>query len=393
MRLLHTADWHLGKVLKGLPRLDEQAAVLAELVSIAAAEAVDLVVVAGDVFESAAPSPEAQRLAWSTLLALRATGAEVVVIAGNHDSAAAFDAVAPVFSAAGVTVLGRPVPPEAGGVVTLVARSTGEPVRLALVPFLSQRGVVRAGELFELDAAESNGAYAAAYSALVARLTAGFRSDAVNIVVAHATLVDGRLGGGERAAQTIFSYAVDAQVFPTSAAYVALGHLHRQQVAPGGRPVWYSGSPLAVDFGEGDDVKGVLVVEASMGVPARVRPVPLASACRLRTVEGTLAELAALAPEARDDLVRVVVHEPARVGLADEVRALLPGALEVTVARPPAEGAAHPAPTPGRDPNALFADYLTTLGVADHRLQALFAELLDAELASAGSPEGGQDAA
>jgi len=77
VKLLHTADWHLGKVLKGLPRLDEQAAVLAEIVAVAAAEAVDLVVVAGDVFDSAAPAPEAQRLAWTTLLALRATGAEV----------------------------------------------------------------------------------------------------------------------------------------------------------------------------------------------------------------------------------------------------------------------------------------------------------------------------
>src|SRR5215211_3765777 len=105
MKLLHTADWHLGKVLKGLARIDEQAAVLAELVAVAEREAVDLVIVAGDLFEAAAPSPEAQRLAWSTLLALRATHAEVVVIAGNHDSPAAFEAVRPVFAAAGITVV------------------------------------------------------------------------------------------------------------------------------------------------------------------------------------------------------------------------------------------------------------------------------------------------
>ena len=312
---------------------------LAEIVALAEAEPVDLVVVAGDLFESAAPPPEAQRLAWSTLLALRATGAEVVAIAGNHDSPAAFDAVAPVFAAAGIVVRGRPAPPDAGGVVRFTARSTGEDVVVALVPFLSQHGVVRAGELFELDAAEAVGAYAQAYGQVVARLGDAFAPGAVNVMVAHGTLVDGRMGGGERLAQSIFSYAVDAQTFPASASYVALGHLHRRQHAAGNRPVWYSGSPLAVDFGEAEasggenSAKGVLVVEATAGTPAQVRAVPLAAARRLRTVAGTLAELAAVADEVGDDVLRVVVREPSRPGLADEVRALLPGALEVVIER------------------------------------------------------------
>lgn len=384
MKLLHTADWHLGKVLKGLPRLDEQATVLAEIVAVADAEAVDLVVVAGDVFDSAAPAPEAQRLAWTTLLALRATGAEVVVIAGNHDSPAAFEAVRPVFAAASIEVRGRPAPPEAGGVVTLTARSSGEQVRVALLPFVSQHGVVRAGELFELDAAEAAGSYAAAYSRLVARLTGEFTPDAVNIVVAHATLVDGQMGGGERTAQSIFAYAVPAQVFPASASYVALGHLHRAQAALGNRPVWYSGSPIAVDFGEQGEPtpKSVLVVDAGASQPARVRAVPLA-ARRLRTVEGTLAELTALASSVGDDLLRVIVRELARPGLADEVRALLTGALDVTIERlpDPADSVARPAL--GRTAHELFADYCATAGTRDDRLDALFAELLDAEVSSA----------
>src|SRR6476659_7203586 len=141
MRLLHTADWHLGKVLKGVDRLPEQRAVLAEIVTLAADQAVDLVLVAGDVFESGAPPPEAQRLAFETLLALRATGADVVVIAGNHDNADAFEAVRPVFAAAGITVLGRTCPPDAGGVRAFAAARSGEPVHLALLPFTSQRGI------------------------------------------------------------------------------------------------------------------------------------------------------------------------------------------------------------------------------------------------------------
>src|SRR5258708_17981045 len=160
MRLLHTAGWHLGKVLKGVDRLPEQRAVLAEIGAVAAGEGVDVVVVAGDVFESGAPSPDAQRLAFETLLALRAAGADVVVIAGNHDNADAFEAVRPVFAAAGIHVLGRTCPPEAGGVLTLPAARTGEPVRLALLPFTSQRGIVRAADLFGATASDANDRYA-----------------------------------------------------------------------------------------------------------------------------------------------------------------------------------------------------------------------------------------
>ncbi len=107
MKILHTSDWHVGKLLRGMSRLDEHRAVLGEIVEIARAERVDVVLVSGDLFESAAPSPDAQRVVWEALLALRATGAEVIAIGGNHDNQFAFDAWAPVFRAAGITVLGH----------------------------------------------------------------------------------------------------------------------------------------------------------------------------------------------------------------------------------------------------------------------------------------------
>ena len=95
MRILHTSDWHVGKSLRGASRLDEHREVLAEITGIARDEQVDLVLVTGDLFETAAPTPEAQRIVWDALLALRATGARVAVIGGNHDNQHALDAVAP----------------------------------------------------------------------------------------------------------------------------------------------------------------------------------------------------------------------------------------------------------------------------------------------------------
>lgn len=374
MKLLHTSDWHVGKILKGLPRLDEQRAVLGGIVDLARRETVDLVVVAGDLYESAVAPPDAQALVWSTLLDLKETGADVVVISGNHDNAAQFEALRPLAAAAGITILGRVRRPDEGGVVEITTRA-GERAKVAALPFLSQRYVVRAAQLMSGDAAEHAGSYAERCRLLLDGLCAGFGADTVNIVVAHAMVRGGRLGGGERDAQTIEDYYVDPTAFPVTAHYVALGHLHRTQPLPGGAPIWYSGSPIQVDFGEGGDDKHAIVVEASAGRPAEVRPVRLEHVRRLRTVEGTLAELRAHTGLA-DDLLRVVVNEPARAGLADDVRELLPNAIDVRIAA--AVTTDEPAPTrTGLTPHELFATYLATQGVDDDRVVRLFNRLYD----------------
>jgi exonuclease SbcD len=374
VKLLHTSDWHVGKILKGVPRLDEQRAVLGGIVDVARREAVDLVVVAGDLYESAVAPPEAQALVWSTLLDLKETGADVVVISGNHDNAAQFEALRPLAAAAGITILGRVRRPDEGGVVEITTRA-GERAKVAAMPFLSQRYVVRAAQLMQGDAAEHAGSYAERCRLLLDGLCAGFGADTVNVVVAHAMVRGGRLGGGERDAQTIEDYYVDPTAFPATAHYVALGHLHRTQPLPGGAPIWYSGSPIQVDFGEGGDDKHAIVVEASAGRPAEVRPVRLDHVRRLRTVEGTLAELRAHAG-LPDDLLRVVVKEPARAGLADDVRELLPNAVDIRIAA--AVTTEEPTPTrAGLTPHELFATYLATQGVDDERVTRLFTRLYD----------------
>jgi DNA repair protein SbcD/Mre11 len=154
VKLLHTADWHVGKQLRGRSRLAEHRKVLGEIARVAADEQVDVALVVGDLFETTVPAPDAQRVVWDALLALRATGAEVVVVAGNHDNAFAFDAFRPLCAAAGITLLGHPAPIDGGGLVRLTARD-GTEVRIALLPFVSQRYAVRARELFELTCAHA----------------------------------------------------------------------------------------------------------------------------------------------------------------------------------------------------------------------------------------------
>ncbi|HEX8630950.1 MAG TPA: exonuclease SbcCD subunit D [Catenuloplanes sp.] len=373
MRVLHTSDWHVGKVLKGRSRFDEHIAVLAQVVEIARAERPDLVLVAGDLYDTAAPSPDATRVVTRALSALRQTGAQVVAIGGNHDNGPALDALRPWAEAAGIVLRGTVRENPAEHVLTGVTDG-GERWRVVALPFLSQRYAVRATEMYDLTAAEAAQTYADHLGRLIGRLTEDFTEpDVVNLVTAHLTVVGGTTGGGEREAHTVLGYAVPATVFPTSAHYVALGHLHRAQQVLGPCPVRYSGSPLAIDFGEEENTPSVTIVEVGAQTAAKVREVPVTSAVPLRTVRGTLAELAALdLPEA---WLRVFIRESPRAGLREEVQAMLPRALEVRIDPdmvPPSGARARAGQRTGRSPRELFGDYLTSRGHRDDGVRELF---------------------
>lgn len=374
MRILHTGDWHVGRTIRGRSRHHEHEAVLGEIVDIARDDEVDLVLVAGDQFDTAAPSPEAERLVYRTLLDL-AEVAPVVMVAGNHDHPRRLEAVAPLLELGRVVVAGSVRPPDAGGVVTL----TDIPVRVALLPFVSQRGIVRAADLMELDADEHGGRYARRMEAIIGALCRDLRRDAVNVVVGHVMVHGGEVGGGERDAHTVFDYSIAAQSFPSELGYVALGHLHRHQRIPAAAPVWYAGSPLQLDFGETDDRKGVLIVDTEPGLPASVDFRPLAGGRRLRIVRGTLEEIEAAADDVpADDYVKVVVDEASRAGLSDDVRELVPQAVDVVIE--PSRRAAdrtRRSTRRGRGHRELFSEYLDHVDAADERVEALFAELLE----------------
>ncbi len=380
MKLLHTSDWHVGKTLKGRSRLDEQREVLAQVVAVAREQQVDAVLIAGDLYDSSAPSAAAQQLVIRGLLALRDTGAEVIAIAGNHDHPATFDAYRPLMAAAGITLVGTARDAESGGVVNFTARSTGERVNVAVLPFISQRYAVRAAQLVASTPAENSGAYDELVREVLAALTATFTPDAVNVVMAHLTVTGGALGGGERPAQSIFEYHVPAAAFPPEAHYVALGHLHRRQRMPAACPVVYCGAPFAVDFGEQDNTHVVCLVQATPTTPARITDVPITAGRRLRTVSGTVAELLARAVEFGNDYLRVYVREAARAGLREDITDALPNALEVRIdpefaavvnpVRPTADRADH-------SPAELFAEYCSSVGVEDSRVRSLFDQLHD----------------
>lgn len=370
MKLLHTADWHVGKTLQGRARLDEYEAVLAEISDIARAEEVDAILVAGDLFDSASPAPTAEKIVYDALLELRSI-APVVLVSGNHDSYQRLGAMAPLFARADIQVrAGLDLEP-------LRFDTPGGKLEIACIPWLSQRFIVKALSIMNKDAAQRSGDFIQRMEQVIDAVTSKLSSDAVRVLLTHLTITNAELGGGERQAQTIFDYWIPATLFPKDLHYVALGHIHKGQQMPGPCPIWYPGSPMHLDFSDGDDSKSVLVVEADPSSPAVARRVELASGRKLRTITGTFAQLEGMGDQG-EDFLRVIVTEQARVGLADEVREIFPNAVKIRVDSQRPEDDAVRVDRTEISPHELFTLYLESRGVDDERLVKLFDELYEA---------------
>lgn len=382
MKILHTADWHVGKTLRGRSRADEHRAVLDEIVGIAKAEAVDLVLVAGDQFDRAVPSPESEEIVYDALLRLARTGAHVVVIAGNHDSARRLNAVGPLLELANITSAASVQAPDRGGVVRLTT-AAGETACVALFPFQSKRGIVKAEALMQDDPDDHQKEYSDRCRTIAGALCGGFSDDTVNLVVAHLTVLGAAEGGGERKAH-VLGYYVPADIFPESAHYVALGHIHKPQKIGGKCPIWYVGSPFALDFGETHGDHSVTLIEAEARRPARARPVTLTSGRALQTIRGNILQLEEMAGTTDDDFLRVFVEQPPSPGLAEAVRDMFPHAVDVVLARPEGTTNGRPPVDPRelRDPRVQFRRYLKEAELEGDDLAKLFDELLDEEHAS-----------
>jgi exonuclease SbcD len=287
------------------------------------------------------------------------------------------DALRPWAEAAGITLRGS-VRDKPDDLILTGTTAGGERWRLAALPFLSQRYAIRAVEMYELTAAEASQTYADHIARLIARLAEDFTEPGVvNLVTAHLTVIGASTGGGEREAHTVMGYAVPATVFPPGTHYVALGHLHRSQSVIGPCPVRYSGSPLAVDFGEEENIASVAIVDVSAEKAAKVRDVPVTSAKTLRTVRGSLDQLATV--NLPDAWLRVFIRETPRVGLREDVQELLPNALEVRIDPDmvPDRAGERMAQRAGRTPRQLFGDYLDSRGSAEEGVRELFDELYD----------------
>lgn len=299
MKLLHTADWHLGKRLDNFSRLEEQKAVLTEICEIAEHENVDAVLISGDLFDTYNPATEAVDLFYKTLKKLSKDGGRAVIaIAGNHDSPDRIEAPDPLARECGIIFAGYPkttvapfsletgltVTKSAEGFIELKLPAIKEPLRLLLTPYANEYRMKA-----YLGHENSEEKLRELLSAKWADLASQYCDESgVNILVAHFFMV---LEGGDifdepegekpilhvGGAQEIYTKSVPQQI-----QYVALGHLHKNQIVDDQTcPVIYSGSPLAFSFSEADQNKFVVLVEAEPGKAVTHRAVELQKGRRL----------------------------------------------------------------------------------------------------------------
>jgi exonuclease SbcD len=359
MRIVHTSDWHAGRVWKNVNRLSELGDVFEHLGDFVEREKIDVLLLSGDVFDTGAPAAEAERLVFRFLKRIGSAGVQSIIIAGNHDSPARVDAWGTLAELVQVHVVGRPRPADKGGVIALSTPS-GERAVVAAVPFAPPRLLISALELAD-DETRAKSSYAERFKEIIQRLCACFRADAVNLLTAHTHLHGAAFSGSERTVHLGEEWAATPQALPSTAHYVALGHIHKpQRIMAAPAPTEYAGSPLQLDFGEEGETKSFVVVEATPGKPARVERVPYTGARPLVSVRKTLAELETEAePLARAGWLRVTVPltqpDPEING---RVRRLLPNAVVVAVELPQRKDqGAVDRPPAGAAPEELYRAY------------------------------------
>ncbi|MCW2278390.1 exonuclease SbcCD subunit D [Heliophilum fasciatum] len=354
MRILHTSDWHFGKTLEGRERLAEQKAFVDELCIICDREQVDLIVLAGDVFQHANPSAAAEELFYDALSRLACNGTRgLLLIAGNHDNPERLCAPSPLADRLGISLLGHPkhiMMPDLLASPERVSRvAAGASWVEIKVPRCDHHAVIAAlpypseGRLKELLASSTEeGAIQKGYNErlqqIFAELAGHFRDDTVNLVVSHLYVCGGAVSDSENAIQMGGAYAVQPGVFPPSAQYVALGHLHRPQNIRGATmPIRYSGSPLAYSFSEAGQAKSVTLVDLLPGQPAVVTEIPLMSGKPLTkwVIRGGLEELKVHTESGKDanawiDL-EICLERPLTLDEIGQIKNLHPGFVNIRV--------------------------------------------------------------
>lgn len=297
MRILHTSDWHLGKSLEGASRMDEQEMFLEDFKTLVEEKDIDLVIIAGDIYDSSNPPARAERMFYRTLKEITAEGKRMVfIIAGNHDNPERLVAANPLAYEQGVIMLATPksvapigncgnhrIVDSGEGYVEIDIN--GEKAVILSIPYPSEK---RLNEVLyeELGENERQKSYEDRMKELFNNLGKKYRDDTINLLVSHLFVIGGVESDSERSIQLGGSLAIRNSIFPEKAQYVALGHLHKPQsmtqsttedmtesMGKSSPIIKYSGSPLQYSKSEVGYTKGAYIVEVFSGKEPEVEQV------------------------------------------------------------------------------------------------------------------------
>ena len=324
MRILHTSDWHLGRQFHGLSLDEDHDHILVQILAVIDDERPDVVIIAGDVFDRANPPQSAiTRLSQFLTTVRAASDAAIVIIAGNHDSAAQIGAMG-VLADGGAAIVRGPLDEDER---PLVVSDAHGPVAISALPFAFEYA---ARQCFDDDGI---GCPADVIRAQLASARKHVAEGMRWVVVAHAFVDGAATSESERPLTRMVGgiETVSAAAFE-GAHYVALGHLHRPQPV-GLDHIRYSGAPLAFGFDEEGQQKSVSLIDLAADGTVTVTEVPLRPLRQVRTIRGKLLELLA-ATEVSSDIIRVVLTDNApQIDPMKRIRAVYPNAVQLAYER------------------------------------------------------------
>ena len=319
MRILHTADWHIGHRLYERSRIEEHHQFLDWLLTTIQENTVDVLLVAGDIFDTALPSSEATNLYYQFLFRLYdETHAHAIITAGNHDSPTRLAAPREFLKMGRVHVVGAASEP-AECVFTLPSENPS--VAIAAVPYLSDSELSHISFETEPERAER---YRERLKVFYRQCVECMPPDLPKILMGHLFVHGGKMGNSERNIQIGGATAMQISDFPDDVAYVALGHLHRPHAISGASyPLQYAGSPLPLRFNEASYRKKVYLLDVPISGDVRVEEIEIPVFKELCTVTGNLNEvnLIAMSSEWNKKYIQVQLKlEHPEVGISDRIR-------------------------------------------------------------------------
>ena len=301
MKILHTADWHLGQNFYGRDRLQEQQVFLEFLLATIESKKVDVLLVAGDIFDTANPPRAAEQLYFDFITKLYALGhCEAIIVGGNHDSAAQLEAPRSILSHLRTHVVGA-LPEDLSQAVFRFEKD-GRKLCVAALPFLRDRDVRRAveGESFDAMEARTKAGIVKVYRDMAELAAEGKVLDEIIIASGHLTAVGGEMSDGERSIHIGKLGSIGAEQLGPGFDYVALGHLHHPQVVGGDENIRHSGSPIPLSFAESDKKElRLLTITQEYQLEHEAIAVPLAR--RMLRFCGSLDEVLGLIGEIKDE--------------------------------------------------------------------------------------------
>ena len=321
MRFLHTSDWHIGRKFNKVDLHSDQAKFFDWLVEVVASEDIECVLIAGDVFDRANPSPESVELADDIFARLLAAGTQVVAISGNHDSAERMNFGSAAMAAAGLHIrTERKDLAMVGSPITITSRRNDDSVQVLPIPYLEPQRII------ELAGAERS--HEGVVHAVVQKHIATLSHPNASIAMAHAWVAGGSATDSERQLTVGGTATVSPSIFD-GLGYVALGHLHRPQHVGSDR-IHYSGSPLSYSFSE-EHQKFVRIIDTNNNMSSTALPIDVGRP--VRTITDSFENLLGVSTydDARDCFVRACLTDTSlQLGAMDTLRQRFPYILDIS---------------------------------------------------------------